>query len=364
MAEMRICFYTSDIREFGGIGRATRIIAERLVKLGEWVGIVSLTCSEAGAEMPKILTSLHVQFDERVRLRRVFFKCVQNLRAYLKANRIDVLVCTMEMLSPVCAAAVRGLQTKYVCWLHSDADVYNEYGFQRQCRFIAVKSAAAIIAVNDRMAEQLERKYRIHDITCILNPVDERLLSKQIDYKLDSMRIISVGRLSYQKNFELLADVAKLVFERHPEWRWDIYGEGGNRESIERRIEENGLAGRLNLMGAVSNIYERYPEYAMQVMTSRYEGFPMALLEGMACGLPLISFDMASVRRIIRDGKNGFLIMPHDVEGMAERICALIERPELRAEMSVQNELYRHEFDVGRITENWLKLLVRVKHDA
>lgn len=362
---MRICFYTSDICDLGGIDRATRIVAERLAEQQGQIGIVTLCRSEDGAELPKVIGDPYVQFDKRVTLKRVFFKCVRSLRAYLKENRSDVIVCTSEMLAPVCALAVKGLPTKYICWLHSNIDVYHEYSFQRQCRFIAAKTASAIISLTEEMMERLKRKYRINDVVCIPNPVDERLLLKPVNYRCDAKRIISVGRLCYAKNFELLADVAKIVLNKHPDWQWDIYGEGRHRESIEQRIAENGLIGRLNLMGVATDIYDRYGGYAMQVMTSRYEGFPMVLLEGMACGLPLVSFDITTgPNKIIRDGKNGFLVKPYDIEGMAAQICALMERPELRLSMSRQNELYRYEYGIDKIVKAWSELIHRIKPNA
>ena len=174
------------------------------------------------------------------------------------------------------------------------------------------------------------------------------------DYNPHSQKIISVGRLSYPKNFELLIEIASEVFKRHPDWSWDIYGEGELHGELQSKIDAYHLQGQVVLKGQVSDIYDRYEDYAFMVMTSRYEGFPMTLLEGEACGLPMVSFDIKSgPNEIIVDGKNGFLVPSSNKQAMLQKIEELITDTKLRSEMSRNSLNMRHNFSLSQITQQW-----------
>lgn len=350
----KVCFYVSDISEFGGIGRVTRIIAEHLSCESD-VYILTLNCANE-VSLPFLKSPIRVQYSHRVRLLSVFVHCVRDVRHFLKQNKIDILVSCTEMLSPVCWFAAVGTGVSVVCWFHSNANVFNEFRFQRFCRFFAAKTSSAIVTLTPQMLKVVLSKYNSKRVNCIPNPVDPVLL-KPIVYKSTSKRIISVGRLCYAKNFELLVEIAAVLLKKHPDWSWDIFGEGSHRNAIEQLIDNLGIRSQLHLCGAVEDIYSRYSDYAFQVMTSRYEGFPMTLLEGMACGLPLISFDVnAGPRMIIENGVNGFLVSACNKEAMIKAVDELICNGALREKFSSENAIRRFKFDIVEITKKWLDM--------
>ena len=118
------------------------------------------------------------------------------------------------------------------------------------------------------------------------------------------------------------------------------------------------MSDRLTLKGNALNIYELYPEYSFLVMTSRYEGFPMVLLEAAAKSLPLISFDIETgPNEIIIDDVNGYLIDANNSDAMVEKIDALICDSEKRKELSKNAYDTALKFSVERICEQWYKLL-------
>ena len=104
-------------------------------------------------------------------------------------------------------------------------------------------------------------------------------------------RVIAVGRLDYQKSFDRLIQVWEKVHQQMPDWRLDIFGQGEWQEMLQRMIDERGLQETLKLNGPTKNIGQEYSESSMIVMSSHYEGFPMVMIEAMACGLPAVSFD-------------------------------------------------------------------------
>lgn len=353
---MRICFYLPDAFELGGVGRATSLVANALCMRHE-VSVLSYCGSAADQERFDARVAVKSQFAVREPLRRTFLRCTVLLRRYVEQNRIDVLICAGEQLAPACALAVAGLPTRMIFWAHANAFVTGEFRFQQQCRTIAVHTASAVVALTPEGQTLFETQYRAPNVACIPNPVDPRLLLPRT-YGVQSRRIISVGRLCPAKNFGRLVEIAARVLPQHPGWIWDIYGAGEERTAIAQAIVRHGLTGRVNLMGAVHDLYARYPAYAMLVMTSRYEGFPMALLEGMACGLPLVAFDVATgPRDIIVDGVTGCLVAPDDTAAMAACISALITSPERRLAMAEENLRRRARFGAKDCAAQWNVLL-------
>jgi len=180
-------------------------------------------------------------------------------------------------------------------------------------------------------------------------------------YDADSKRAIAVGRLNYQKGFDRLIRAWKQVDRLYPDWRLDIYGDGEVRDSLQALISESGLDGRIVLYPSTHDLSNRYRESSFIVMSSRYEGFPMALIEAQACGLPAISFDCkCGPKDIIDNGKNGFLVKEGDVNALAEAIIKLIKDERLRRDMSREAIKMMSRYDEDVIMAQWVELFNQV----
>lgn len=139
-------------------------------------------------------------------------------------------------------------------------------------------------------------------------------------------RVIAVGRLDYQKSFDRLVDAWAMVCSKSEGWVLDIFGKGEWKDMLQSRIDNLGIADRCHLAGATSDIWSEYSSSSIAVMSSHYEGFPMAMVEAMACALPVVSFDFKTgPRDIIEDGKNGILVKDGDIEGLAQGLLRLME---------------------------------------
>ena|SRR5690606_29839939 len=175
--------------------------------------------------------------------------------------------------------------------------------------------------------------------------------------QLDSKNVIAVGRYDYQKRFEDLVDVWKLVHQEEPDWKLNIFGKGPERENLQNQINKLGLEDTLILKEPVRDIDKQYLSSSMIAMTSRYEGLPMALLEGQASGLPLISYTCkCGPKDIIQEGKNGYLLEEGDKVGMANKILTLIRDPELRDSMGQQAFEMSNNFSEAMVMEKWIQL--------
>ena len=174
---------------------------------------------------------------------------------------------------------------------------------------------------------------------------------------LDSKNVIAVGRYDYQKRFEDLVDVWKIVHQAEPDWKLNIFGKGPEKETLQHQINKLRLENTLILQDPVRNIDDKYLESAMIAMTSRYEGLPMALLEGQASGLPMISYACkCGPRDIIQEGKNGYLLEEGDKTGMANKILELIRNPELRNSMGQNAFEMSENFSEATVMRKWIQL--------
>lgn len=223
-------------------------------------------------------------------------------------------------------------------------------------RKIAAKYAHKIVVLTKKDMEMNIKLFGTKDkIKHIYNPMDQNMLSDSYDEK--SKKIVSSGRLTQIKGFDYLVDVAEIVFKKHSDWEWHIYGEGSEREVLEKAIKEKNLQNNVKLMGRTNKMKELYKEYAMYVMTSRAEGFPMVNIEAHLAKLPIVSFDCnCGPNELIQDGINGYLVKCFDIEKMAEKINYLIENDAVRKKFSESTMLDKEKIKMENIIKQWEEL--------
>lgn len=294
------------------------------------------------------------------RMRSTIFPGGKAIRRYVKENGIDVLLSIGGNVNPFLFLATVGTKTKAVFCEHLNLIMANKDRSNHVVRDLGVSFAHKIVTLTQRDKEAYISHYKLAEerVEYIYNWMDDGLRRTAVKYAADSKRIITVGSLGPQKGYDLLVPAAKLVFEKHPDWQWDIYGDGAQWDQIQAAIRDNGLEENLHLMGATDSVYDLYKDYALYVMTSRFEGLPMVLLEAKANGLPIVSFDcLTGPAEIVKNGVNGYLVPPENVEMLAGRICQLMEDRELREQFSAHAGENMELFDKARIVEQWKTLI-------
>lgn len=174
---------------------------------------------------------------------------------------------------------------------------------------------------------------------------------------LTEKRVIAVGRYVYQKGFDLLLQSWAIVERKCQDWILTIIGQG-ERLQYEALVDELKIdRSRCKLLGPTERIQEEYMSSSFLVMSSRFEGFGMVLVEAMANGLPVISFDCpCGPKDIIQNHIDGLLVENGNIERLAEAIIWMIQHPEERQKMANKAFENVQRFRIEQIAERWKSL--------
>ena len=188
-------------------------------------------------------------------------------------------------------------------------------------------------------------------------------------------RVVTIGRYAYQKGYDLLlqawAEVERTRKEERgrrnegirelENWTLDIYGQGDQADYRQLMTELGIDTNRCHLNGPVEDVVGAYLESSIFVLSSRFEGFGMVLVEAMACGLPVVSFDCpAGPDEIITDGVDGLLVPSGDVHALAEKLMTLMSDENLRRQLGQQARQTAQRYDMAVLANQWIDLFEKV----
>lgn len=181
---------------------------------------------------------------------------------------------------------------------------------------------------------------------------------------LEAKTVVAVGRLTYQKGFDLLLQAWAEVCRRVSGWQLAIVGDGELRSALSAQAESLGLAGCVTFVPAMKDVVAVYRDASVLAMSSRYEGFGMVLLEAQTVGLPVVSFACkCGPSEIVNDGVDGYLVAPGDVDAMADRLVRLMQDGALRRRMGAHAFANAARFSTDAVMKQWMALFDSLKKD-
>lgn len=172
-------------------------------------------------------------------------------------------------------------------------------------------------------------------------------------------RIIAVGRLDYQKGFDRLIEAWALIqkHKKYKDWNLDIFGQGEWHDMLQQMIERHGLQDNTHINRPTRDIGTEYAKSSLLVMSSNYEGFPMVMIEAMACGLPVVSFDFkCGPKDIIKDGINGLLVPNGNIDALAQAMMKIMDNDTYRKELSLNARQVVSTYSEDTVMAKWVKL--------
>lgn len=353
----KICFFCGDISRTGGTERVTSLIANGLVKEPDFeVVILSLFQVQISPSFELYEEIVRSRlFEHPVSLKRHYFSAVSRLRTFLKQNQVDVLIDVDLILDLISIPAKYRLPVRLISWEHFHYHENLGCRLRDLGRWMARRWSDQIVTLTDADLKNYETAGSRVPVMRIYNPII--LPEAPPVYDVDSKMILSVGRLTYEKGFDMIPEIAAEIFKNHLDWRWVIVGEGEDRPLLEAEIVRLGLQGRLILAGkGASELW--YPKASMLVMTSRCEGFGLVLTEAFSYGLPCLAFDCScGPSEIIKDSENGFLIPCFEKFKFVNAIEMLIDSEILRISLSNNSRISLKLFDHKSVITQWKSIL-------
>jgi len=174
---------------------------------------------------------------------------------------------------------------------------------------------------------------------------------------LESKTVVAVGRYTYQKGFDMLLRAWRRVCDSIDDWQLHIVGEGEMKESLQQQILDLSLEDRVELCPATSDIQSVYREASVLVLSSRYEGFGMVLLEAQTAGVPTVSFDCkCGPSDIVADGVTGYLVPANDIPALAEKLLVLMRDETLRKQIGRNAFADASRFSEKAVMQRWTDL--------
>jgi glycosyltransferase involved in cell wall biosynthesis len=284
------------------------------------------------------------------------------LREQIEAAQPDVVLSFIDVANAVTLWAARSLTVPVLVAerVHPPAHrVPLHYALLRKWLY---PSAAGIVVQTEGTADWARDWLPDERVVVIPNPVVLSSARAQVSndpvLPAEGRWLVAMGRLEHQKGFDLLISAFEAVARDHDEWRLVIMGDGSEQTALEDEIDRRGLGKRVLMLGRVDDPESVLRSSEIFILSSRYEGFPNALCEAMACGLPVVSFDCPTgPSEIIRDGVDGILVPQNDVASLATAIGHLIENPDESAKMAARALELTARFDEREIFARWENLL-------
>lgn len=358
-----ICLTILNINAKGGEERMCTTLANSLLNAGYNVFIASL---QSHHDIPsfyhinKNVKVVHVLGSFIKRRINEFFPLIKyrerGFESFLRKNQINIVIDVDTDLTPFTSPIIKKLGLKHIAWDHF---YYGRFKEREQSKIILpyLKNAVdklVVLTKDDERQYREEAKIPSNKIVQIYNssPIEE-----DYKYKHDSKIVLAMGRLTYQKGFDTLIDAWSLIANVVGDWTLKIVGDGEEKQNLLSLVEKHGLK-NVEISSATKDPKKEYLNASLFVLSSRYEGLGLVLLEAANMSLPLVSFDCDNgPREIIKDGVNGFLVEPGNIQQLAEKLKQLIENDQLRDKMSDKSLPCMTNFRSEHILKQWINLI-------
>lgn len=357
---MRITMVISSMQP-GGAERVMSILANAWAERNWYVTVV--TQEESGSD-PFYDLSDNVRYrplgllqESGTLLRAALnnWRRVRALRRAIRESNPDVVLSFVDRTNILTLVALVGTKIPIVVSERIDPSQHHIGRAWEFLRPIAYRRARAVV-VQTRDASAALGFVRPDRKAVVPNPVIS-VEEPRTPFKEDPWRrpaVVAMGRLVPQKGFDILLQAFGIACGQNPGWNLAVIGEGPVRDELHRLATSLGIDRQVHFLGRVSRPELILPRADIFVLSSRYEGFPMALCEAMAAGVAVIASDCRSgPRDIIRDGRDGILVPTDDVEALADALDRLMKNERCRRDLGEHARKITSRFGLDQVLREW-----------
>ncbi len=357
---MNILFLTSSMAS-GGAERVASTLANAWTSRGDKV-ILMPTFSGRGECFYQLSPEVRLVYladlvSSRVQTLRNMFIRLLTLRRFISSERPDVIVSFLPNVNVAAVVASIGLRIPVVVCERNDLFVMRiSHLWQLICRLTYPLANGLVVQTQTLAHKYVSSNQALRLVRVIPNPISKQFIDIQYRAGHTKMkRILSVGSLVNQKQFDVLIKVFANLAKSHPDWSLRIIGEGSLRAALQQQIIDLGLEGCIELPGRSSTVGEEFASADIFAFTSGYEGFPNVLLEAMAVGVPCVTFDCpCGPREISLGGQIALLVPLNDEHAMELALERLILDADLRSSLgSRARSSVIERFSLDNILRQW-----------
>lgn len=277
------------------------------------------------------------------------------IRNFFKANA-DVIISFLAPFNIMALIAHMGLRSKIIVADRNDPRFVPANPMIRKLRDILYRFSDGVVLQTSHNRNYFSKAIQRKSVI-IGNPID---LGEKAGAGLVTVKrheIVSVGRLMPQKNQAMLLSAFVNISDDFPEYCLTIYGEGPERDALEKQANELGVKEKVHLPGSVKDVHDRIADSELFVLSSNYEGMPNALIEAMCIGLPCISTDVSGATDLIISGENGWLVKVGDTEALIHQMRRLLSDPGERNKYAQNSVDLNSKLEVNKIMKEWIDFI-------
>lgn len=300
------------------------------------------------------IKQLTASLDHNAGMLKKYYQAIKVIKKSIKISHADMVVSFVELWRSASILATRFSRVK--CIVSERVDPYSRSGRFNKIIFAIFSLADGFVF----QTEQAQRFFptRVQKKSVIIpNPVfPEDCLQEYTGVKKNV--IVNIARLDVkQKRQDIIIQAFYIISKKYPDYHLLLYGDGADKDIIEKKIAELGLTEKVELKGVTSNVYQSLGEAQVMILASDYEGIPNAIIESMCVGVPVVSTKCSpgGAEFLINHGENGLLVERGDYQGIADCVDKLLSSSELRNSIKKQGLMIKERLSYDKVLSKWIE---------